>query len=56
MNKNERKIICVGEPMKFKDLEKYERDSIFEHWVGLAKEFHKNKQATNNSTENKNTA
>ena len=35
-----RAVITVGEPIEFKDLEKHERDTLSEHWVGLAKIFY----------------
>jgi len=35
-----REILTIGEPTQFKDLEKHERDTLSEHWVGLAKTFY----------------
>ena len=38
------KVIIIdagGESMTFQDLEKYEKDSVYEHWLGLIKEFYK---------------
>ena len=40
--KNDRTVIVYGQPLEFKDLAKHERDSIYEHWVGLAKQFYSN--------------
>jgi len=38
----QREVITLGEPTQFKDLEKHEKDSVLEHWVGLAKNFYSN--------------
>ena len=38
------KVIVVktnDEPLTFKDLENHEKDFIYEHWLGLIKEFYK---------------
>lgn len=40
MKSSKRQVICISTPLEFKDLGKHEKDTLFEHWVCLARAFY----------------